>query len=160
MHYGPQFVPPCVWLSASESAIPILPYVLQICPAAYTYLPDSLKNNINVVRHLLLHHGHMWPIVPEKLRINSGFMLMAVQSAPQILGAYVQDHLVCRPRLREHPIVDRIASLEDKDWNPMIASARENLKRARWAEEAADMPSDSPASSSGTPIINERFRAR
>ena len=140
LHYGPDQVPAGVWEMIGDADVPILSYVLEICPCAYFHLPHRLKCHLNEVRQLMLHHGHMWPMIPPEFRSNTGLMLMALQSAPQIFDAYMHEHVESRGVLANHPIVEAITSVQPRDWNPLVERQRDTLKRTR-PTVAVEMPS-------------------
>ena len=148
-----------IWELLGCSPLPILSFVLDICPGTYFYLPPDLKNNENVVRQLLLHHGHMWPLIPTEFRSNTGFMLMALQSAPQILAAYMHVHMPPGCRLATHPIVQAITSITERDWNPLVDRQRNWLKHSH-AAVAPTMPDESSSDGDGFETDSQDARVR
>ena len=84
-------------------------------------------------------------MIPADFRSNTGLMLTALQSAPQIFDAYMHEHLESRGVLANHPIVEAITSVQPRDWNPLVERQRDTLKRTRptVAVECPDFVDDS-----------------
>lgn len=127
MHYGPQNVPAGTWEILLLSKFPIMHLVLQTCPCAYMHLPIRHQHNLNLVRHLLLHHGHMFPMIPKILQSNTGLLLLATQSSPTLYEAYLHELISTRQLVNTHQVVQIVTAEGSGKWWPWVLQEKEVL---------------------------------
>lgn len=124
LHFGPQNVPHGVWDILFLSKFPTLHLVLETCPCAYMHLPVRLQHNLNLVRHLLLHHGHMFPMIPKCLQSNTGLLLLATQSSPMLYEARLHEIISQRVFVNTHPVVQIVTAEGSGKWWPWVVQQR------------------------------------
>jgi hypothetical protein len=130
LHFGPQYVPLAVWETLENHPHRILQLLLDVCPATYLRMPESTQKNINVVRHLLLHHGHMFPMIPKSLQSNTGLMLLAIQCSPTVHEAHLNLNLETRRNVETHPIIRSTPAHNYADWLPFIQAHQAYVRTA------------------------------
>lgn len=130
LHYGPKFVHDTVWQCIVAMPFPVMQMLLDLCPAVYLKLPEHYQDNINIVRNLLLHNGHMWPLIPDHMKSNTGLMLLAIQSSPNMYQSVLSQQVNRRAHLVHHPIITNTISHDDLDWAPFVQQQREAVQNA------------------------------
>ena len=75
---------------------------------------------------MLKWHGYMWPHLPDILKANPGYKLMALQSSPFML-CHADMNLKYDTDLIDHPVIADVLTA----WR---------LQSRHWTEEADDKP--------------------